>query len=169
MWFSMDLSRQYSLLLWRRKWQPTPVFLPGKSHWQRRRAHVGMLWFLCTAPWALLPQLCPPVGRLLTSSQTELSRLGQGTRLPERPRSPRPSKHLCDAHVHRGTAHASHGKGSHGHCRPEPRRGECLLLVARDLLESQPQGQRLSQGVTLSCPPLASFLLGRGQGVFPLA
>ena len=20
---------------WRRKWQPTPVFLPGKSHWQR--------------------------------------------------------------------------------------------------------------------------------------
>ena len=22
-------------LLWRRKWQPTPVFLPGKSHGQR--------------------------------------------------------------------------------------------------------------------------------------
>ena len=21
---------------WRRKWQPTPVFLPGKSHGQRR-------------------------------------------------------------------------------------------------------------------------------------
>ena len=20
---------------WKRKWQPTPVFLPGKSHWQR--------------------------------------------------------------------------------------------------------------------------------------
>ena len=24
--------------LWRRKWQPTPVFLPGKAHWQRRLA-----------------------------------------------------------------------------------------------------------------------------------
>ena len=23
-------------ILWRRKWQPTPVFLPGKSHGQRR-------------------------------------------------------------------------------------------------------------------------------------
>ena len=22
-------------MLWRRKWQPTPVFLPGKSHGQR--------------------------------------------------------------------------------------------------------------------------------------
>ena len=26
-------------ILWRRKWQPTPVFLPGKSH--RRRRLVG--------------------------------------------------------------------------------------------------------------------------------
>ena len=25
-------------ILWRRKWQPTPVFLPGKSHGQRRLA-----------------------------------------------------------------------------------------------------------------------------------
>ena len=25
-------------LPWRRKWQPTPVFLPGKSHGQRRPA-----------------------------------------------------------------------------------------------------------------------------------
>ena len=24
--------------IWRRKWQPTPVFLPGKSHWQRSLA-----------------------------------------------------------------------------------------------------------------------------------
>ena len=23
---------------WRRKWQPTPVFLPGRSHWQRSLA-----------------------------------------------------------------------------------------------------------------------------------
>ena len=28
---------------WRRKWQPTPVFLPGKSHGQRRLAGYG-LW-----------------------------------------------------------------------------------------------------------------------------
>ena len=27
-----------SLLPWRRKWQPTPVFLPGKSHGQRNLA-----------------------------------------------------------------------------------------------------------------------------------
>ena len=25
-------------ILWSRKWQPTPVFLPGKSHGQRRLA-----------------------------------------------------------------------------------------------------------------------------------
>ena len=25
-------------ILWRRKWQPTPVFLPGKSHGQRSMA-----------------------------------------------------------------------------------------------------------------------------------
>ena len=24
---------------WRRKWQPVPEFLPGKSHWQRNLAH----------------------------------------------------------------------------------------------------------------------------------
>ena len=23
------------LVMWKRKWQPTPVFLPEKSHWQR--------------------------------------------------------------------------------------------------------------------------------------
>ena len=27
---------------WRRKWQPTPVFLPGKSHGQREEP--GSLW-----------------------------------------------------------------------------------------------------------------------------
>ena len=25
----------FGKILWSRKWQPTPVFLPGKSHWQR--------------------------------------------------------------------------------------------------------------------------------------
>ena len=28
---------------WRRKWQPTPVFFPGKSHGQRR--------LVCYSPW----------------------------------------------------------------------------------------------------------------------
>jgi len=31
-------------ILWRRKWQPTPIFLPGKSHGQR--SLVGY------SPWA---------------------------------------------------------------------------------------------------------------------
>ena len=32
---------------WWRKWQPTPVFLPGKSHGQRRLASLmGFLWVL---------------------------------------------------------------------------------------------------------------------------
>jgi hypothetical protein len=28
-------------ILWRRKWQPTPVFFPGKSHGQRSRLGYG--------------------------------------------------------------------------------------------------------------------------------
>ena len=35
------LSRSSSMLLWRRQWQPTPVFLPGKSHRQRGLAGYG--------------------------------------------------------------------------------------------------------------------------------
>ena len=41
-WIPLSLCIPYSLLIlfyishsWRRKWQPTPVFLPGKSHGQR--------------------------------------------------------------------------------------------------------------------------------------
>lgn len=169
MWFSVDFSRRYSLLLRRRKWQRSPVSLPGKSDGQRRRAHVGMLWFLRTAPWALLPQPCPPVGRLLTSSQTELSGLGQETRRPERPRTPRPSKHMCDAHMHTGTAHASHGKDSQGHCPPEPGSGACLFLVARDLLESRPQGPRLFRerhSPARLCPPFC-WAEGKGCSCWP--
>ena len=30
---------------WRRKWQPTPIFSPGKSHWQRNLMGFG--------PWGL--------------------------------------------------------------------------------------------------------------------
>ena len=29
----------YGRLTWRKKWQPTPVFLPGKSHRQRSLAN----------------------------------------------------------------------------------------------------------------------------------
>ena len=31
-------QQQHALIIWRRKWQPTPVFLPGKSHEQRSLA-----------------------------------------------------------------------------------------------------------------------------------
>ena len=31
----MDLIPGFRKILWRRKWQPTPVFLPGKSHRQK--------------------------------------------------------------------------------------------------------------------------------------
>ena len=34
--YSIDLyDSPYTYIPWRRKWQPTPVFLPGKSHGQR--------------------------------------------------------------------------------------------------------------------------------------
>ena len=33
-----DLNLIYADHLWRRKWQPTPVFLPGESHGQRNLA-----------------------------------------------------------------------------------------------------------------------------------
>ena len=44
---------------WRRKWQPTPVFLPGKSHWQR--SLVGY------SPWS-----CKRVGQDLETKQKTL-------------------------------------------------------------------------------------------------
>ena len=31
----VDLIPGWGKILWRRKWQPTPVFLPEKSHGQR--------------------------------------------------------------------------------------------------------------------------------------
>ena len=36
----------FSFMHWRRKWQPTPVFLPGES--QGRRSLVGWLLWACT-------------------------------------------------------------------------------------------------------------------------
>ena len=35
-------NKWMSSIEWRRKWQPTPVFLPGKSHGQRSLALVGV-------------------------------------------------------------------------------------------------------------------------------
>ena len=34
----MNAGMLFDLILWRRKWQPTPVVLPGKSHGQRSLA-----------------------------------------------------------------------------------------------------------------------------------
>ena len=70
---------------WRRKWQPTPVFLPGKSHGQRRSlagygpwgckdwtrlsnqtnqsVYVCQCYFLSLSQ-LILPQLCPQVHSL---------------------------------------------------------------------------------------------------------
>ena len=35
---NMSLIPESGKIPWRKKWQPTPVFLPGKSHGQRRLA-----------------------------------------------------------------------------------------------------------------------------------
>jgi len=32
------MNPHFKLMMWRRKWQPTPVFLSGKSHGQRSLA-----------------------------------------------------------------------------------------------------------------------------------
>jgi len=32
---SLGFDPWFRMILWRREWQPTPVFLPGKSHGQR--------------------------------------------------------------------------------------------------------------------------------------
>ena len=34
----LNLNKCRIYILWRRKWQPTPVFLPGESHGQRSLA-----------------------------------------------------------------------------------------------------------------------------------
>ena len=58
-------------LLWRRKWHPTPVFLPGKSHGQRNLAGCKELdtteyaHMLAAAAKSLqsCPTLCDPIDR----------------------------------------------------------------------------------------------------------
>ena len=39
----LDFDPWVKKILWRRKWQPTPVYLPGESHGQRR--------FVGYSPW----------------------------------------------------------------------------------------------------------------------
>ena len=50
--------REYIKLRWSRKWQPTPVFLPGKFHGQRRVAEAtvqgltrAVLFISCSGYW----------------------------------------------------------------------------------------------------------------------
>ena len=53
--FAFPIYASVRTLIWRRKWQPTPVFLPGES--QGRRSLVGCRLWGCTesdtaeAPW----------------------------------------------------------------------------------------------------------------------
>ena len=57
-----EFSHWFGKILWRRKWQPTPVFLPGEFHGQRSlvgyrvtKSHIRLKW-LSTA----LPTIEPP-------------------------------------------------------------------------------------------------------------
>ena len=61
-------------ILWRRKWQPTPVFLPGKSHGQRSLEGYGSWghkqWLI--TDWAcrhVVPKLCRGTQGTAASSQ----------------------------------------------------------------------------------------------------
>ena len=46
-------------ILWRRKWQPTPVFLPGKSHRQKRLA--GCSPWVCLQCTGFFSLWCHPL------------------------------------------------------------------------------------------------------------
>ena len=63
------------LIPWRKEWQPTPVFLPGKSHGQRRPSmrsqRVGQGWVTNIFPFILFTMLPNPDCCFLSS-------LGQG-------------------------------------------------------------------------------------------
>ena len=66
---------------WRRKWQPTPVFLPGKFHGQRRLAGCG-------------PQGHRRAGHILETQQQQTDGAGAGSARGARGISPPPG-HLC--------------------------------------------------------------------------
>ena len=60
---------------WRRKWQPTPVFLLGKSHGQRSLA--GYMTWSCKVGYNLVTKLLPPF--LWTLSDYESTLIPYGT------------------------------------------------------------------------------------------
>ena len=51
----LSLSPWVRKIPWRRKWQPTPVFLPGKFHGQRSLVSMVSPW--CCKSWTQLKQL----------------------------------------------------------------------------------------------------------------
>jgi len=62
---------------WRRKWQPTSVFMPGKSHGQRRPAgysswgRKGIRHNLATNNWALHCSVCTRDTEILVKDQKQ--------------------------------------------------------------------------------------------------
>ena len=61
----MDIFRRATILPWRRKWQPTPVFFPGKSHGQRSLMGYGPWGHreLDTTEQLNSKQFCLPAGQ----------------------------------------------------------------------------------------------------------
>ena len=49
--FFPSISNFSDLSQWRRKWQPTPVLLPGKSHGRRSPSHLLVSVFTLPPPW----------------------------------------------------------------------------------------------------------------------
>ena len=58
------MATHSSIIVWRRKWQPTPVFLSGESHAQRSLVSYNLLLLLsrfsrvqlCATPWTVAHQ-----------------------------------------------------------------------------------------------------------------
>ena len=91
---------------WRRKWQPTPVFLPGKSHGQRSPVGYSLSVQFSSVTQSC-PTLCDPMNRstpglpvhhqLPEFTQTHVHRVGDAIQ-PSHPLSspspaPNPSQH----------------------------------------------------------------------------
>ena len=103
---------------WRRKWQPTPVFLPGKSHEQR--SLVGY------SPWGHKE-----------SDMTE--RLSTAQAFPGQPRSPRSSQT-------RGPDVLSAVKGLHtGCCQPLEKARGTLAEGIKETLGNEVQANKAFQ------------------------
>ena len=148
---------------WRRKWQLTPVYLPGKSHGQRSLAG--------HRSWD-----CKRVGHDLVTEQQRLQ-LCLPTPTQQGPEAPRPASPICDPAVRQVAR-----------CRPGPRPGAqvallCTLrahtsahpslthsLTHKSLLNTFPvyKAERLAPHATL-CQVLFSLGEGSGQNHNPLA